>query len=168
MDPKNTDPKMRVFAGGATRDTDQNKLDYAKGLSPIVLKRYMEYLAKHRKTAEGLRAFDNWKNGIPQDTYLSSDLRHMIDVWLAAQGFQSEQDIEDSLCATIFNSTGMLHELLKKRGYLICCDIVPVHTCGECADHRIHRKHSSSAGYCSCPVSDKADPGCFKLLSRAK
>ena len=106
---------MREFNTGATRDTDQGKLDYTKGLSPIVLKRYMEYLSKHRKQADGkLRDFDNWKKGIPQDVYLASRMRHEVDAWLAMQGFASEQSLEESLCAVMFNAMGQLHEVLNE------------------------------------------------------
>jgi len=105
---------MRTFDSGATRDNDTSKLDYVRALSPIVLKRYVQYLAEHRVQADGkLRDFDNWKKGIPIDTYLSSLGRHFMDVWLDLDIYKSEQDIETSLCAVIFNSMGMLHEILE-------------------------------------------------------
>jgi hypothetical protein len=153
---------MRVFAGGATRDTDQGKLDYVRALSPIVLKRYLQYLDKHRHTAGGLRAFDNWKQGIPTEVYLSSDFRHLFDAWLALQGFRSEQDIEESLCGQLFNVMGMLHEILIRRGYLSRNASAHM-TCGMCAKHATR---GDVPGACRCPTSDLIDPGCFEEAPR--
>ena len=113
--------EMREFESGATRDDDTNKLDYARGLSPIVLKRYMEYLRKHRKQADGkLRDYDNWKKCIPVPVYQASLLRHVMDLWLNLDGYTSEQAAQDSLCAILFNATGLLHEMLKADGTSEC------------------------------------------------
>jgi hypothetical protein len=90
-----------------------------RALSPAVLRRYVQYLAKHRKQANGnLRAFDNWKNGIPQDTYLDSLLRHTWDAWLTYNGEETSEPttLEDLLCAIIFNANGLLFELLAVKG----------------------------------------------------
>jgi hypothetical protein len=39
---------MREFKNStATRDDDKDKLDYEASLSPLVLKRYVEYMKKH-------------------------------------------------------------------------------------------------------------------------
>jgi hypothetical protein len=113
---------MRVFESGATRDTSEGKLDYIKALSPIVLRRYLQYLDKHRVQADGkLRDFDNWKAGIPIDTYRSSSGRHFMDNWLLSEGYTTEDnhgpvtDIEDVLCAELFNIMGRLHVIVKDR-----------------------------------------------------
>ena len=113
---------MRDFDNGATRDTDEGKLDYIKALSPIVLRRYVEYLAKHRVQADGiLREFDNWKQGIPVDVYRSSTGRHFMDDWLLSEGYKTKdnhgpvEDIEEVLCAELFNIMGRLHEIIKAR-----------------------------------------------------
>lgn len=112
---------MREFESGATRDTNEGKLSYVKGLSPIVLRRYLEYLDAHRTQADGnRRTFDNWKNGICKDVYLDSLGRHNMDVWLLCDGFSVEDNhgpviIEDALCGILFNTMGMLHELLTKE-----------------------------------------------------
>jgi len=111
---------MREFTDGAIRDTVEGKLSYVKGLSPIVLKRYLEYLDAHRTQADGkLRTFDNWKCGIPRDVYLDSLGRHFMDVWLLEYGFTAEDnhgvvDIEGALCGVLFNTMGMLHEIIKR------------------------------------------------------
>lgn len=117
--PKTKKTKMRKFGTGATRDTDKDKLSFIKALSPLVLKRYTAYLGKHRVQADGnLRDWDNWKQGIPKDVYMDSKGRHFIDSWLHYEGYGQEavcDDIEDVLCAELFNTMGYLHELLVKR-----------------------------------------------------
>jgi hypothetical protein len=108
--------RIRVFDTGATRDTDVGKIDYEGALSPLVVKRYGEYMRKHARQSDGrMRESDNWQKGIPKDTYMKSLERHNVDVWLAHRGFPSEQDIEDSLCGVIFNACGYLFELLKGK-----------------------------------------------------
>jgi len=113
--------EIRTFDSGATRDTTQGKLDYVKALSPIVLRRYVQYLDKHRLQPDGsYRDFDNWKKGIPQETYHSSGGRHFFDTWLLTEGYTAEDnhgpvEIEDVLCAQLFNIMGRLYERLKNK-----------------------------------------------------
>lgn len=110
---------IRKFGNGATRDTIEGKLSYVKGLSPIVLQRYLQYLDKHRLQSDGLmREFNNWKRGIPVDTYNDSLFRHAMAAWLLHDGFPVKDNhgsvtLEDTLCAIIFNASGWLHESLK-------------------------------------------------------
>ena len=109
---------MRQFETGATRDTEEGKLDYEGFLSPIVIKRYGEYMHRHRKQADGeLRASDNWQKGIPKDAYIKSAWRHFMDWWLHHRGFGkwAREKLEDALCAIIFNASGYLHEFLKEK-----------------------------------------------------
>ncbi len=109
---------MRQFNTGATRDTDLDKLDYDGFLSPLVIKRYAEYLNKHRRQADGkLRDSDNWQQGIPLRVYMKSLWRHFMDMW---SYHRDEKKIkpeltEEAICAVIFNASGYLHELLKVR-----------------------------------------------------
>ena len=113
------DQPIRTFDTGATRDTAQGKLDYVKALSPIVLRRYVQYLDKHRLQPDGsYRAFDNWKKGIPQNVYHSGGGRHFMDTWLLTEGYPTEDnhgpvEIEDAICAQLFNLMGRLHEMLR-------------------------------------------------------
>lgn len=101
-------PVGRVFEGGAYRDFDEEKLDFAKALCPHVLETYVAYLGKNRLQSNGeVRQWDNWKSGIPQDVYMSSMYRHMHAVWKGT-------DNTDDLCALMFNVMGMLHEKLKE------------------------------------------------------
>ena len=105
---------MRQFETGATRDTDTDKLDYEGFLCPKVLKRYAEYLHKHRKTASGIRNSDNWQHGIPLEVYMKSAWRHFHAVWMNHRGYTNE-DITEELCALLFNVMGYLHEELKQE-----------------------------------------------------
>lgn len=105
---------MRHFKTGATRNSDDGKFDYDGFLSPLVLQRYAEYMHQHRIQADGnLRDSDNWTKGIPADAYRKSLLRHVMDVWLQAKGGRPTEDLETALCAVMFNSMGLLFELLK-------------------------------------------------------
>lgn len=112
---------MRTFEGGATRDNDTDKLDYEAFLSPLVLKRYAQYLHKHRIQADGsIRAGDNWQSGkgIPRDVYMKSAFRHFMDWWGGHRnpsfGQERTEDLEDAICAVLFNASGYLHEHLKE------------------------------------------------------
>lgn len=109
---------VRRFETGATRDGDIDKLDYEGFLSPLVIERYGVYMHAKRRLADGtLRASDNWQLGIPLDQYVKSSLRHVFDWWKAHRGYKtrSGDDIEDEICAVLFNASGYLHELLKKK-----------------------------------------------------
>jgi len=107
---------MRTFETGATRQADDGKLDYEGFLSPLVLRRYAEYLHKHRFQADGkLRDSDNWQKGIPFPVYMKSAWRHFFDFWLGHRGYVASEDIEEAICGTIFNSSGYLHEYLKEK-----------------------------------------------------
>jgi uncharacterized protein YfbU (UPF0304 family) len=105
--------EMRKFDTGATRNVDVNKLDFEGFLSPAVLIRYSEYLNKHRVQADGkLRDSDNWQRGIPREVYMKSAFRHFVDVWSAHRG-NKNVDLQESLCAVVFNIMGYLFEALK-------------------------------------------------------
>jgi hypothetical protein len=104
---------MRTFETGATRDTDENKLDFEGFLSPIVIERYAQYMHKHRKQSDGkLRDSDNWQKGIPIEQYMKSLWRHVFSVW---KEHRIGKINEDDICAAIFNLMGILHEILKSE-----------------------------------------------------
>jgi hypothetical protein len=106
---------VREFNTGATRDSDKPN-DPEGFLSPLVLARFTAYMAKHRVQADGkLRASDNWQKGIPIDVYQKSLIRHVFAAWLTWRTGLEDETLEDSLCAIIFNTQGMLHELLRER-----------------------------------------------------
>ena len=110
---------IREFETGATRDTDADKLKYEGFISPLVEKRFAQYMHLHRKQSDGnLRAPDNWQKGIPLDAYADSLIRHVKDFHLHIDGFADEAvdpDIESVLCAIRFNVDGYLFELLKQK-----------------------------------------------------
>ena len=115
---------MRTFNTGATRNAEEGKLDYEAFLSPAVIKRYATYLNKHRQLEDGtLRAGDNWQAGIPKDVYMKSMFRHFMDVWSQHRDLPGDEELQDSLCAVIFNASGYLFELLREERYDIGSDI---------------------------------------------
>lgn len=104
---------MRHFDSGATRDSDENKLDFDGFLSPQAIEAFAQYMHKNRFQADGvMRASDNWQKGIPQDAYMKSMWRHFFAVW---KGFRADEDINEDLCALFFNVQGLLHERLKNE-----------------------------------------------------
>lgn len=108
---------MRRFETGATRDAEDGKLDYEGFLSPQVLERFAQYMHKHRIQADGsLRDSDNWQKGIPLDAYMKSAWRHHMDWWTIHRdkGVQDLDELEDAICALMFNAMGYLHELIKE------------------------------------------------------
>src|SRR5690348_5131587 len=69
-DSKGIHRKTRFFNAGATRDTAEGKPDYPGFLSPLVVKRFGEYMLKHQVQSDGtLRSSSNWKKGIPLEAY---------------------------------------------------------------------------------------------------
>ena len=108
--------KMRTFGSGAVRDTSIDKLDYEACLSPLVLKRYAEYVKSCRVQPDGnIRADDNWQKGFGLSVWMKSKWRHLIETWLCYRN-PEHGDIETSLCAEFFNTHGMLHEILANKG----------------------------------------------------
>jgi len=108
-------PVMRRFSGGATRDLDDDKLDFEGFFSPLVLQRYAEYMHKHRNTAAGRRDSDNWQAGMGLNVWIKSGWRHFFDWWSEHRGWGSREGIEEAICGLMFNAMGYLHELLKAK-----------------------------------------------------
>ena len=114
---------IRKFDTGATRDTDEGKYDYEAFLSPAVLERYAQYMHKNRiQTDGGLRAGDNWQNLFGPDhksICMKSAWRHFMGWWKYHRGTDSpwadDINMEESLCAVIFNASAYLFALLEKK-----------------------------------------------------
>ena len=111
---------MRVFDSGATRDSEDGKLDFDGFLSPEALLMFAEYMHKHRIQPDGsMRDGGNWKKGIPLDAYRKSMWRHFFDVWYAmhyaGEAKASRIDLQDSLCALLFNIQGILDTLAREK-----------------------------------------------------
>ncbi len=106
---------MRTFETGATRDTNEDKLDYKGFLSMIAIKQFAEYMHKHRKQADGsMRSSDNWKLGITLSAYEESFTRHVFE-WLEALERGDREKAFDIAPAIWFNLQGWMHEEGKKR-----------------------------------------------------
>ncbi len=113
-----TGPVEVRFTTGAIRSSDRDKLDFEGFISPLVWLRFAEYMHKHRHLSDGsFRGSDNWQKGIPQESYVKSLLRHVMDVWLIHRGFgeKAREPIEEALCAILFNAQGLLFEILRAK-----------------------------------------------------
>jgi hypothetical protein len=107
---------MREYDTGATRDDNENKLNYEGFLSPAVLQRFAEYMHEKRVQPDGkMRSGDNWQKGIPRADYMDSMWRHFMDVWMMHRnvGDWEAGDLEESLCALMFNVMGYLFDELE-------------------------------------------------------
>ena len=110
--------KTRTFDGGATRNSEEDKLDYEGFLSDLVIERYAQYLHSHRALEDGtLRDSDNWQRGMPLSVYMKSAWRHLVAWWsfhrMQFRGrYPNHKLLEDAICGVIFNASGYLHELL--------------------------------------------------------
>jgi len=117
---------IRTFETGATKSSNKDKLDYEGFLSPLVLRRFAEYMHRHRVQADGtLRDSDNWQQGIPRKEYMKSMWRHFMEVWSLHRNVNTyghgyglcdvTDALEDALCALLFNVMGYLHEILHRK-----------------------------------------------------
>ena len=100
----------RQFDTGANRSDDRAKPDYEGYLSPLVIRRFGEYMLLHQYS--GKRTSDNWQKGIPMDAYMKSAWRHFLAWW---DGHRAGHVDEEALCGLLFNVQGYLHESLKRR-----------------------------------------------------
>lgn len=111
--------KIRTFSTGATRDTDESKLEPWGFTSALVEKAFSEYMHGHRTQSDGaLRDSDNWTHGIPPQSYYHSLSRHVLDLRLLWEHFPEEavsKNMIDVLCAIKFNVNGLLYEMLKEE-----------------------------------------------------
>lgn len=125
-------PAVRTFSTGATRDTEEGKLDYEGFLSPEVLERYAQYMHEHRLQKDGsLRESDNWQAGMPLAVYMKSLLRHTFELWrchrrwLLVRSLAPEVRLKpspnadgpkaemDAACAILFNTMGYMLQRLR-------------------------------------------------------
>ena len=122
--PGNVAPRgarLRRFDTGATRSADAGRIDPEGFLSPLALERYCRYMAKHRLQADDTRRdSDNWQKGIPFAAYMKGGWRHFLHWWTRHRGWPVRDplagaDLEEDLCALIFNAQGYLHELIKTK-----------------------------------------------------
>jgi hypothetical protein len=113
------DGTQRTFKTGATRSSAEGRIDPEGFLSPLSLERYCQYLLKHQVQADGnVRESDNWQKGMPLRDYIKGMFRHFLHFWTRHRGYEPMDDkagvdIQEDLCAIMFNAQGYLHELLK-------------------------------------------------------
>ena len=106
-------PAVRTFPTGATRDTDEHKLDFDGFLSPLALRAFGRYMHSHRKQSDGqLRDSDNWQKGIPREVFRKSAFRHFLEWW---ELHRAGEDTTEQVCALLFNLMGDLHESEKAK-----------------------------------------------------
>lgn len=112
--------KTRLFDTGATRDTDDNKLDYEGFISPVVLEAYAKYMhecrLKNIPPGQELRSSDNWQKGIPKEQYIKSLIRHVFEAWKQWRTGKTRPIPRHVLCAIMFNVMGYLFEDIKQYG----------------------------------------------------
>jgi hypothetical protein len=149
--------KVRAFDTGATRDADDEKFDPEGFIDPRVLFAYSKYMHKNRHQSDGtLRASDNWQKGIPQDQYMKSLLRHVMDLWADHRGCPQSRNedgqvppLDETLGGILFNAMGYWHEELKRapRGWIYPIRDLDDNTqpSGLVADPNVQISH------CTCP-----------------
>src|SRR3990167_2688002 len=110
---------IRTFGSGATRDTDEGKLDWEGFISPVAMRYFAEYMHRNRYQSDGtLRDADNWQKGMPRRQYMKSLIRHTWALWCnwrSEEGSQGLRKATDLLCAIIFNAQGLLLEIALGR-----------------------------------------------------
>ena len=111
--------EIRQFDTGANRNSDLEKMDFEGFLNPLVIERYGAYMHKHRKLADGtLRDSANWQKFFGDDhksVCMSSGWRHFLSWWKAHRGYRTEEDIEESICALMFNAQAYLFKILSEK-----------------------------------------------------
>jgi hypothetical protein len=121
IQPPVLQPTVRQFETGATRSPDAGRIDPEGYLSPLVIERYCAYMQKHQIQSDGaVRSSDNWQKGMPRESYMKGLWRHFLHAWTRHRGWKvmdpkAAVDLEEDLCAVLFNAQGYLHELLKER-----------------------------------------------------
>ena len=73
-----------------------------------------DYLLKHNKLPDGsMRDFDNWKGLFGEnheEVCMASLSRHMLDMWLEYEGYESREGKREALYATLSNVMFIIHE----------------------------------------------------------
>lgn len=110
---------MRYFNTGATRDTADGKIDPEGYLSPLVIKRFSEYMLENQVQADGkIRPSDNWQKHFGDqhfDVCMKSMWRHLLDVWMEHRGLKSREGMEKALMGTLFNVMAYADKYLKDK-----------------------------------------------------
>lgn len=109
------DKLMATFDTGATRSSEDGKIDPEGFLSPLVIEEYCHYMHACRIQDDGqLRASDNWQQGMPKPRYMRSIWRHFLTMWSAWRR-DDERTVLVEIMALLFNLMGFAHVLLTER-----------------------------------------------------
>lgn len=109
------DAVIRTFETGATRNLDEHP-DIHGFTSPLATAIFARYMHQNRLQADGTyRDSDNWKKGIPIDSYIRSMRRHMQDLELHHTGYGdcAREDLYAAMGGLMFNVQGYMHEIAK-------------------------------------------------------
>jgi len=107
---------IRKFESGASRDMEDGKLDFDGSLSPLVLKGFAEYMKTNCIQKDGnYRPEENWKKGIPKESYIKSMWRHFHDLWMNYEGYESRDGLDHAMYGLLFNVMGFIHETEKEK-----------------------------------------------------
>lgn len=121
------------FATGATRSTNEGKVDYEGHLNPDVLAVFGEYMHAHRVQRDGqLRASDNWQKGIPTYRYVKSLIRHTFEFWRMWRGTVVRNPdsgahftFREVLSAMLFNVMGIIFEATQRHPEFLDSQALP-------------------------------------------
>lgn len=114
--PSRPQPMGRTYETGATRNALGNKLQYEGYFSPLVLQARAAYMRRHQTQEDGsLRDADNWQKGIPPADLMDSAFRHFMDWWLAHRGHATQSDVQEAICALMFNAEAYLHAFITNE-----------------------------------------------------
>jgi len=110
---------IRSFDTGATRDTEEGKLDFEGFINPLVLYKYAEYMNKNRLMKDGtVRDSDNWQKGFGEkhlDVCMKSAFRHFMDMWMEHRGLESRDGLDEAICGLLFNVMAYYKKILYDR-----------------------------------------------------
>ena len=115
---------IRIFDTGATRDIEDNKLDYEAFLSPQAIECFALYMDFHRNLPDGSRRDgDNWQKGFPNLVLIKSLWRHFFSFWrwcrFAYYGDQNKslarpfQHPLIDLCGIMFNVQAYMRQMIE-------------------------------------------------------
>ena len=77
----------RIFDTGATRDSNQGKLEYSNYIHPFADYSFAEYMKSKQLIGWEYRRWDNRQKGIPPESLLESLVRHIEILKLLTKGY---------------------------------------------------------------------------------
>lgn len=112
--------KIIKYDTGATRESDNEKLDIEGFLSPLVIEAYSQYMHFNRKLPDGtMRSGSDWQNGIPFNRLMRSMWRHFKDCWMEHRLWATKEGRVFALCGLLFNTVAYLHQVLYNDPYAL-------------------------------------------------